>query len=70
MLSDLRESGALEQDADVVLLLHRPDYYKADDKPGKAELIIAANRQGPTATIDLTFRKELMKFENHINVVE
>ena len=45
-MADLRESGAIEQDADIVLLLHRPDYYDANDQPGIAELIIAKNRNG------------------------
>ncbi|MBN1258127.1 MAG: DnaB-like helicase C-terminal domain-containing protein, partial [Planctomycetes bacterium] len=64
MLSDLRESGAIEQDADVVLLLHRPDYYDPDDKPGQANVIIAKQRNGPTGTVELTFIKEQMRFEN------
>ena len=46
-MADLRESGAIEQDADLVLLLHRPEYYDANDQPGIAELIVAKNRNGP-----------------------
>lgn len=65
ILSDLRESGAIEQDADVVAFLYRPDYY--DDDPeleGKAELLIRKQRNGPTPTIDLFFRKESARFED------
>jgi len=64
MLSDLRESGALEQDADVVMLLHRPDYYKEDDRPGEADVIVAKQRNGPTGKAALTFVKDQMRFEN------
>jgi replicative DNA helicase len=64
-LSDLRESGALEQDADVVLLLHRPDLYDVNDRPGEADLVIAKNRAGPTGTVKLTYRKEFTRFENY-----
>jgi replicative DNA helicase len=63
-MADLRESGAIEQDADIVLLLHRPEYYDANDQPGVAELIIAKNRNGPTGTIKLTFLNKLTRFEN------
>jgi len=66
LLSDLRESGALEQDADVVLMLFRPDMYP-DAKPeeeGKAELIIAKQRNGPTGTVQLAFLKQFTRFEN------
>lgn len=62
-LSDIRESGATEQDADVVLLMHRPDYYKPTEKPGYCELVVAKNRNGPTGSVDLRFRKELGRFE-------
>jgi replicative DNA helicase len=64
MMSDLRESGAIEQDADVVLLLYRPEYYDANDQPGVAKLIIAKQRNGPTGDVDLTFLKDQMRFEN------
>jgi replicative DNA helicase len=64
MLSDLRESGAIEQDADVVLLLHRPEYYDENDSPGEAEIIIAKQRNGPTGTVRVTFIKDQMRFEN------
>ena len=65
-LSDLRESGAIEQDADVVVLLLREEYYKPDnlDLRGKAECIIAKQRNGPVGTIDLTFIREYTRFEN------
>ncbi|MCX7397111.1 MAG: replicative DNA helicase [Planctomycetales bacterium] len=63
-LSDIRESGAIEQDANVVLFLHRPDAYDAEDRPGQAEVIIAKNRTGPTGTVLLTWRKEFCRFES------
>jgi replicative DNA helicase len=63
-MADLRESGAIEQDADIVLLLHRPEYYEANDQPGVAELNIAKNRNGPTGTIKLTFLNAITRFEN------
>ena len=66
LLSDLRESGALEQDADVVLMLFRADMYP-DSKPedqGKAELIIAKQRNGPTGTVELAFLKQHTRFED------
>lgn len=63
-LADLRESGAIEQDADIVLMLHRPDYYDANDRPGVAECIIHKNRSGATGTIDLTWLKSITRFEN------
>ncbi|MCH2571692.1 MAG: replicative DNA helicase [Planctomycetes bacterium] len=64
-LADLRESGAIEQDADLVMFLHRPEVYDAQDSPGLAELIIAKQRNGPTGTVRLTFRQNLMKFEDY-----
>jgi replicative DNA helicase len=69
-MADLRESGAIEQDADMVLLLHRPEYYDANDQPGMAELIVAKNRNGPTGNIKLTFLKNLTRFENFGAVAE
>jgi replicative DNA helicase len=65
-LSDLRESGSIEQDADVVAFVFREEYYKPNDESvrGKAELILAKQRNGPTGTIDLVFLHEFTKFEN------
>jgi replicative DNA helicase len=68
MLSDLRESGALEQDADVVMLIFREEMYKLDDQPsdsdGVAEIIIAKQRNGPTGTVKLAFIREQTRFGN------
>ena len=64
-LADLRESGAIEQDADMVMFLHRPDAYDPEDRPGEAEIIIAKHRSGPTGLVRLTWRKEYMRFENY-----
>jgi replicative DNA helicase len=69
-MADLRESGAIEQDADLVLLLHRPEYYDPNDQPGIAELIIAKNRSGATGTVKLTFLKHLTRFENLASLAE
>lgn len=65
VMSDLRESGSIEQDADVVLFLLRRDYYNPDDKPGLAELIVAKNRHGSTGTVQLTYRKPIAQFANY-----
>lgn len=65
VLSDLRESGSLEQDADVVLLIYRPDQYEADTlKQNTAEIIVAKHRNGPVGQVELVFRRSLAKFEN------
>lgn len=62
--SDLRESGSLEQDADVILLLNRPEIYDENDRPGEADLIIAKQRNGPTGKIILIPMLEISKFAN------
>ncbi len=66
MMSDLRESGSLEQDADVVLFLFRPEQYGevANDKKADAEIIVGKNRNGPTRTAHLTWRGEFARFDN------
>jgi replicative DNA helicase len=66
LLSDLRESGALEQDADVVFMIFRPEMYPdcKEEEKGIAELIIAKQRNGPTGTVQLAFLREHTRFEN------
>lgn len=69
-LSDLRESGAIEQDADIVTFIHRPEYYGIDEDDsgnslrGVAEIIIAKHRNGATGDVHLSFKKELAKFSD------
>ncbi len=68
-LADLRESGSIEQDADTVMFIHRPEYYKKNPTPeeeGIAEIIIAKQRNGPTGTVKLAFIKDITRFENLI----
>jgi replicative DNA helicase len=66
LMSDLRESGSIEQDADVVAFIYREDYYhETDENKGMAELIIAKQRNGPTGTVRLAFLKEFTRFENY-----
>lgn len=66
MMSDLRESGSIEQDADVVAFIYREDYYKpTEENQGIAELLISKQRNGPTGTVRLAFLKEFTRFENY-----
>lgn len=71
-LSDLRGSGGIEQESDLVLLIYREELYKPDreDSKGKAELIVAKQRNGPTGTVKLAFLKEFTKFENYTTDTE
>ncbi len=71
MLSDLRESGSIEQDADVVAFIHRDSYYNKDENgdedpesKGKAEIIIAKQRNGPTGSVHLAYLSDYTRFEN------
>lgn len=65
MLSDLRESGSIEQDADLVILLHRPDAFETDDpRGGEADLIVAKHRAGPTRTVTVAHQLHLSRFAN------
>ncbi len=73
LLSDLRDSGAIEQDADIVLFIHRPEMYRdlrekaeqgGESLDGKAEVIMAKHRNGPTGSIDLFFHKQFTRFDN------
>ena len=71
LLSDLRESGSIEQDADLIMMLYREDYYKSDsDKKGQAELILNKQRNGPTGTVILKWEPSFGRFENHIPGME
>jgi replicative DNA helicase len=64
-LADLRESGAIEQDADVILFIYREEVYVEDtDKQGVAEIIVAKQRNGPIGSVELTFLREYTRFEN------
>ena len=64
MIADLRESGSLEQDADVVMLLHRPEMYDPEDRKGEADIIVAKHRNGPTDTIPVVFQGAQARFVN------
>ena len=63
-MSDLRKSGFIEQDADVIILLHREDYYDSAKRPGEVDLNIVKQKNGPTGTITLTFHQKFLRFEN------
>lgn len=68
LMSDLRESGSIEQDADVVAFIYRDDYYKpSEENAGIAELIFTKQRNGPTGTVKLSFLKEFTRFENYFD---
>ena len=73
-MSDLRESGSIEQDADVVMLLHREDYYHHGEEgyldTNKAEVIIAKQRNGPTGVIEVNFDRRFTRFTNLSHVQE
>ena len=66
MMSDLRESGAIEQDADIIMFIYRDDYYNKENskEPGVTEIIIAKQRNGPVGTTKLAFLKPMTRFEN------
>jgi replicative DNA helicase len=75
LLSDLRESGSIEQDADVVAFIHREAYYKRDEEmsetdKAKSEIIVAKQRNGPTGTVYLSFLSRFTRFENPDSVHE
>jgi len=65
MMSDLRESGSIEQDSDLVMFMLRREYYDPNDKPGMAELIVAKNRHGGIGIVNLTYRKEIVQFADY-----
>ena len=69
-MSDLRESGSLEQDADIIMLLHRPEYYNPEDRSGEADIIVAKHRNGQTRTIPVAFQGHLARFANMARDVE
>jgi len=74
VLSDLRESGSLEQDADVVMFIYRPDQYEKEAMPNVAKIIVSKHRNGPTGSVELVFLSRLAKFENaatkYVNLAE
>jgi replicative DNA helicase len=68
VLSDLRESGAIEQDADLVMFIYRDEYYdRESDREGIADLIIAKHRNGALATVELTFQKDYPRFMSYVD---
>jgi replicative DNA helicase len=72
VLSDLKESGSIEEDADAVIFTHRPEMYRQDDPSlrGKAELIVAKQRNGPTGKLAMTFLSAFQRFEETSTAVE
>ena len=72
MMSDLRESGAIEQDADIIMFIYRDEYYNRDDveNKGKAEVIIAKHRNGSVGTVELLFQSNITKFKNPTKTTE
>jgi len=69
MLSDLRESGAIEQDADIVMFIYREEYYDKENPElkNKAQVIVAKQRNGPTGSFELLFQGSTTRFKNKIN---
>jgi replicative DNA helicase len=65
MMSDLRESGSIEQDADIIMMLLRREYYDPNDRPGQAQVFVAKNRHGGVGEVLMTYRKELAQFTNY-----
>jgi replicative DNA helicase len=65
-MSDLRESGSIEQDADVIILLYRAEQYSPGERPGEADLIVAKQRNGPTGTVRVTFLRDRLRFEDYV----
>src|SRR5262249_45363514 len=65
-LADLRESGSIEQDADTVMLMHRPELFEPGQHEGVVEVHIAKQRNGPTGEITLAYIKQFMRFENYV----
>jgi len=70
MVSDLRESGSIEQDADMVILLHRDEVYDKQSRPGEADLIVAKHRNGPTADIPVAFQGHFSRFHDMVQVAD
>lgn len=64
IISDLRESGSLEQDADAVMFIYRPEHYENGKRPGEADIIVAAQRNGPVGTAEVQFQANVVRFAN------